>query len=305
MIVPRVMPRSRRFWAVVGAGVLAAGALQLANPILASAAESVEAVVVTGESGTAARSMTVTCPAETVAVGGLALSLPTIAHIDQIWPATRSVTFHATPLAGYTGTWRLRATALCVAQPAGLQYVNGPSRSVSRTSDDDQRYGAVSFAQCPGDKELIGMGASAIGGRLDLITPEGPGVPYTGGHGDHLYGVSVTGAAYAESPSGSVRAKAVCADPGVGPVVTTNEASLATTAGSLSAACPAGTQLHSVGMHPMYPNHYEDLTAFSYVLPVRLDATTAGLTAGRATMRKHVDSVAVEEWHHVVLSLCA
>jgi hypothetical protein len=68
-------------------------------------------------------------------------------------------------------------------------------------------------------------------------------------------------------------------------------------------SCPTGTQTHAVGTVMMYPNHYEEMTNFSFALVESFDSaadTTAGVWA-----RRRPDNIPVEKWLLATYGLCA
>jgi hypothetical protein len=119
-----------------------------------------------------------------------------------------------------------------------------------------------------------------------------------------MHGVSVLAKAYAAgSTTATVRGIAVCANRGHGSKVQFTEVYNLAALKNTTVSCPAGTQTHAVGTIMMYPNHYEEMTNFSFALIESFDSaadTTAGVWA-----RRRSDNIPVEKWLLATYGLCA
>lgn len=295
-------------WVVLAAtGILGLGLVHVVTSSSASAADAVRRVTGTSARSVAAKTLTVQCPAGTTATGGFAATdAPAGVHVDRIWPRDRTVEIHATPLPTVTASWRITGGAICVADTADIQYVQSAAKTLTKALDADRRYGAATYGDCPSGKELIGFGATAVGARLTAIQPIGPGVPYTHDPSDakYMHGVSASADAYAAgSTTATLRGIAVCANRGHGSKVQFAEVYNAKALKNATVSCPAGTQAHAVGTIIMYPNHYEEMTNFSFALIESFDSaadTTAGVWA-----RRRPDNIPVEKWDLATYGLCA
>jgi len=303
----RTVLRGVRWVALAATGILSLGVVQVVTSSGASAAGAVRRVTGTSVQSVAAKSLTVQCPVGWTATGGFAATdAPAGVHIDQIWPRDRVVTIHATPLPTVTAGWRITGGAICVADTADIQYVQSTAATLTRSLDGDRRFGKAVFVDCPGGKELIGFGATAVGARLAGLQPIGPGVPYTSDPSNATYqhGVSALAKAYtAGRPTASLRGMAVCANRGHGSKVQFAEVHSATALKNTTVSCPAGTQTRAVGTIIMYPNHYEELTDFSFAVVESFDSaadTTAGVWS-----RRRADNIPVEKWLLATYGLCA
>jgi len=303
----RTALRGVRWVALATTGVLSLGLVQIVTSSSASAASEVRRVTGTSARSVGAKTLTVQCPNGWTATGGFASTdAPAGVHIDQIWPRDRVVEIHATPLPTVTANWRITGGAICVADTADIQYVQSPPKTLTRSVDHDRRYGAEIFADCPSGKELIGFGATAVGARLAGVQPIGPGSPYTWdpSDADYLHGVTALAKSYAAgSATVTVRSMAVCANRGHGAKIQFTEVYNPTALKNTTVSCPAGTQAHAVGTIIMYPNHYEEMTDFSFALIESFDSaadTTAGVWA-----RRRPDNIPVEKWLLATYGLCA
>ena len=231
---------------------------------------------------------------------------PSGVHIDQIWPRDRVVSIHATPMPTVTASWRITGGAICVNDTADIQYVLSPAKTLAKALDADRRYGQATFVDCPNGKELIGFGATAVGARLAGLQPIGPGVPYTSdpSQADYQHGVSALAKAYsAGSTTASLRGVAVCANRGHDSKVQFAEVSNLAALKNATVSCPAGTQTHAIGTIIMYPNHYQDMTNFSFAVIESFDSA-ADSTAG-VWSRRRPDNIPVERWLLATYGLCA
>ncbi|TDD34941.1 hypothetical protein E1287_15060 [Actinomadura sp. KC06] len=242
-----------------------------------------------GDSSTA-KSVTAACPSGTVALGGggeiingagevLFTGLrptPTLsgyqvgAHEDET---------------GYSGSWQVRAHAVCGSAPAGTQRVasTGPgSTGVTYTS-----------AFCPSGKHIIGMGGQVNNGQgqvmllgsnpfdpAEVLTPAVPDdTGYTG--------------------TWTLDSVAVCANPIPSrTVVFGSSASDSTTPKSATATCPAGTRVHagssSIGGFP-------DTNS---LIRERVVPNTA-LTSVTATGRETPGAGSPDPWSVTAYAICA
>jgi hypothetical protein len=304
----RTIRRRIQWGALAGVGVLGLGLgiVHIAAPPNASAASGVQRVTASSARNLNAKTLTVLCPVGTTATGGFATTdAPAGVHVDRIWPTGRTVEIHATPLPTVSTSWRISGGAICTTATSDIQYVQSAAKTASKASDDDRRYGVVTFADCPNGKELIGFGGTAIGARLKHVQPVGPGVPYTGDSSTRpIHGASVLASAYAAgSSTATVRAIAVCANVGHGSMVPVKEVHDKTAFKSLGITCPAGKQLHAIGGLMFYPNHYAEKTNFSFALFESFSSASA--TTGGTSARRRPDNIPVEDWGLVTYGLCA
>jgi hypothetical protein len=302
--------RLARRWPVVAAiGAVGIGmaVIQVAHPLGASAAAGVQTATATSATSAAAKSVAVSCPSGTWAVGARAAvpGNPYGVHITRVWPLRGRVTVTADVFPGVTTRWKLTVTALCVTRTGDMEYVAGTAATGAKASADDQRYGVVASAMCPSGKELIGMGGRASGGRLEQLQPLGKDTPYTNDTSPLMHGVRVLGAPMADAAGdATIQGMAVCADSGHGSAVGFAENSGTTSPRTLSASCPAGTEVHAMGYVAFYPNHYADGTAYSYPTLSRFDSP-GGAQSMQLVAQRHRDGVPDEEWQLIAELLCA
>jgi len=297
-----------RVAATVAAAVLVLAAVGVGTAD--AAAGTITTVQVVGGNAVGNRSITATCPAGTIAVGGELTVRPATygVHLTRVWPAGRNVTVTAEVLPDVAPApiWAATVFARCKTTPAGVVYVNGAAEFAART-DDGRRYGKLSSALCPNGKELIGIGGRAQGGFLDELQPLGRNAPYTNDSAPLMHGVRLLGRALPGAVvSAIVQARAVCATAGTAAVSTFAFAETlnTATAKTTTATCPAGKQVHSAGWVLFYPNHSADNAPFSFAVVTGAfgasDFATFRLTASR-----HRDTVPAETWDLAAEFLCA
>jgi len=309
MRIGKFTPGEARIALVTAVGAIGLGIAQLAAPTNAVAASGVQQVVGSTAPSRAAKTLTVRCPAGTTATGafGAIGGVTRGVHIDRLWPQGDTVRIHATPLPSVSRRWRISGGATCVTATTDVEYRASGAAPASRASDDDQRFGVAVRAECPSGKELIGLGGTAVGGRLTHLQPLGPGVPYTGepaGPGP-VHGVSVIGHTYAEGRAHvSIQAMAVCANTGHGTRVEFAETVSTATEKTVAAGCGVGRQIHATGAIITYPNHYAEKTPFSFALLNTLNHRADGLM-GSLRVTRHVDDVPTETWGVGAYGICA
>jgi hypothetical protein len=275
-----------------------------------AAAGSITTVQVVGANAVGNRSITATCPAGTIAVGGeLAVRPATYGvHVTRVWPVGRKVTVTAEVLPDVTPvpTWAATVTARCKTTPAGVVYANGAAETAA-SGDDGSRYGKLSDALCPNGKELIGIGGRAQGGFIDELQPVGRNAPYTNDSAPLMHGVRLIGRALpGAAGSATVQARAVCATAGAAAVSTFAFAETLNTNATktTTATCPAGKQAHSAGWVIFYPNHYADNTPFGFAVVTGAVGDT-DLATFRLTASRHRDAIPAESWDFAAELLCA
>lgn len=222
-------------------GAAALGSVAVAAPAMALPGQtSVQAV---SPNDTApVKSVVATCPSGTVATGGsVVIGGTDAARVNAAVPerttdgTSRYRVTATAPRGGIATAWQVVVSAVCVAQPPGLEYrtVAGPS------FDSASRHTAV--ATCSPGRRVIGMGAAlapqgGTGHEELVLTAVRSNSPHdtvaVSGHEDR----TGTGRSW------NVLATAVCADPVPGlthPVASTGSDS--SSPKSALAACPAGT----------------------------------------------------------------
>ena len=174
----------------------------------------------------------VDCPTGTVLVGTSASIGGGEGQVrwDQIIPYSDHLYVHATEDEdGYSGTWNVNATAVCADPLPGLEIV--PSTSTVTSN----QYNSVA-ADCPGTKQLLGMGFTVNGGVGQVGIDDFKATSST----------RATGWAYEDangySGTWSLTMYAICADtlPGY-QIVQVVGADQSAFSASLTASCPSGT----------------------------------------------------------------
>lgn len=137
---------------------------------------------------------------------------------------------------GYTGSWYIKAWAICASGVTGHQIVQASSAEPAGSTF------AYATATCPAGKKVIGAGgrsASKPSYVLDTIDVAGD-----------LSSVYVETAA-AESPAPGTaplaEAYAICIDPVPGQQLVTASSGFTSADKTLSVSCPSGTTLHGTG----------------------------------------------------------
>jgi hypothetical protein len=303
--------RSRSRGAVAAlAAVVAFAVPEVVNPAAAAAADDIKNVTVTSAATSGAKVVVGLCPATYVAVGAHAsvAGNPYGVHITKIWPRNGSFEVRAEVFAEapVPAPWKLVVTGICVPFKAGITNVLGPVRIGNRFSDEDRRYGTVTNAMCPTGKELIGMGGRADGGYLEELQPLGQGTPYTNDSSPLMHGVNVLGhARVGASTNATVQGIAVCANPGNLSTFGYTDTFDNLPTRTVTAACPVGTRVHSVGFIIFYPNHYLDNTPYSYATVSRAAAQHNSPTSVQLVAQRHRDVIPAEKWTFAPELLCA
>jgi hypothetical protein len=287
----------------------AAAIAQLAPLTAAEAATSLKTVTLTGQSGPSPRVVSPVCPAGYLAVGAQVTMTGNTAgvHITGIWPTGRTMQVTTESFPGTAPRWAVTVKALCRPDGGDVTVVRSERKIANRNSDDDQRFGVATGAPCPAGKELVGMGGQAIGGFLSWFQPIGRGVPYSNDDSALMHGTNVVGKSINGSPANAtIRALAICATPNQGSAWGHNEETEAKTpTKTVTADCPAGTFVHSFGFVIFYPNHYQDLTPFSFAAPTAMTIADTALTKVRLTATRHADNIPAESWGLIAEPLCA
>jgi hypothetical protein len=236
--------------------LLALAGLGAAQLVLAPPARALPGLTVVSASqagGLVPLTVTASCPAGTVAVGG--------SYEVESWTDTAVVTdFQPLPgLAGYRATgnpptsskwattadpWRVTAYAECgdsgVLQPAartaGITTLTTVRASVDSSTSQLKRITAT----CPAGASVLGTGAVIGSGRglvlLESVVPDQ---------------TTVTVSARARpgtSPRWSLTAVAICADPGPDAVFASASTGTGPGTKTVTVTCPAGTFVHGAGM---------------------------------------------------------
>jgi hypothetical protein len=297
-----------RFRAVVATALLSFLVAPAVAPTAAHAKSDVSTVMRRSALNAADKSLTVECPTGRVATGAQAFTNgdPYGVHLTEIWPSGRTVRVSAAVFGEVNPrpSWALTVTAMCVPQPAGYLVVQGEALVADHNTDDGRRFGVLSVANCPGGREMIGMGGRATGGYLTQLQPLGRGVPYTNDHTPRMHGVWVNGKARPwTASSAQVRAVAICAAPGNDMTFGHAERADTTARKSVTATCPTGTRLHAIGFVTFFPNMPVG-QPFSYATLSRAFTTGPALTSVELIARRHLDPVATQDWGLVPQVLC-
>lgn len=250
--------------------ILLTVAVVLAATAMQSPAEAVAGIqYVTSTSATdssAAKTVVLYCPIGTVSIGGGAYSTGATgqATIRQITPTTvlgrnALVVIGAEDSDGYSGTWNITATNVCIPTPAGFRYVRV-------TVSDPSLVWAT--AECAGQR-IIGSGytvsptAKAMATGIQIDTR------------DRAYlSVEPSSVPGAVTPiTGTVTA--VCADSPLPGMVQTSASTPQNSSNpqTVTVACPAGTQIIHIGGGLWRVRGHSVIDDFRIIPPNRITVT--------------------------------
>lgn len=143
----------------------------IAEGICATPPPGLQVVSDTSPTNSSSKSVTATCPAgkrvlgtgaDTVAGNGQVV-------LDDIAPnaALTAVTaYGAEDGNGYSGSWSIRAYAVCATAPGGLQ------RVATTSASNSAGIGKTQSAPCPAGKDLLGVGGALNGGAGQVVLDE-------------------------------------------------------------------------------------------------------------------------------------